>query len=303
MLHPAFAKRLRGYIQWLVRRPELRSEPLVFLSRCIRWKVLTLTHEKPTVLFADDIRMTSPRRNVTASATYQLGYAEPHLFRFLSLYLKEGMHFCDVGANVGAYTLFAAKKVGPRGRVFSFEAAPEIYKYLLENIAANGFGNVDANNLAVGPHPGTIVLCYNPKDIGKSHVCVNPGGDPENHIEIDMVALDQYLASSDMTRLDYLKIDVEGFELAVLQGAHKTIANNCQMIIQTEVLPALARRYGCDGTQVFHVLRSFGFAPYSVDHCGSMLYSVDWSRELAGDLIWIHGANEATIRKFVGHKQ
>jgi FkbM family methyltransferase len=254
MLHPASAKRLRGYIQWLVRRPELWSEPLTFLSRCMSWKVLTLIHEEPTVLFADDIRMTSPRNNVTASATYQLGYAKPHLFRFLSLYLKEGMHFCDVGANVGAYTLFAAKKVGPKGRVVSFEAAPKIYKYLLQAIAANGFGNVDANNLAVGRHPGTIDLWYDPKDIGKSHVCVAPAGDPEHQIEIDMITIDQYLEDSEMIGLDYLKIDVEGFELAIIQGAHKIIANNCQMIIQTEILPALACRYGYDGTQVFDVL-------------------------------------------------
>ena len=72
--------------------------------------------------------------------------------------LRENDVFVDVGANCGAYSLFAARNVGPNGRVIAIEPMPEMLKRLRYNIAVNGFRNIEVVPTAVGPEAGTATL-------------------------------------------------------------------------------------------------------------------------------------------------
>lgn len=78
--------------------------------------------------------------------------------RFLEAYLASGMTVVDVGANIGALTIHASKKVGPVGRVISIEAHRRVFSYLLGNLRLNRCSNVEAINVAVGSSPGTVIF-------------------------------------------------------------------------------------------------------------------------------------------------
>ena len=72
-----------------------------------------------------------------------IGQYDRYKFDFLENFLKEGMSFIDVGANLGDYTFFAARRVGSEGNVLSFEPEPNNYMWLKRGIAKNRFRNVD----------------------------------------------------------------------------------------------------------------------------------------------------------------
>jgi FkbM family methyltransferase len=297
LTRPTFGKRATGYIRWVVQRPELYSEPLAFLYRIMRWKLITLIHKEPTIVFDGNITMKSPYRNVSASSTYQLGYAEPALFSFLSCYLRQGMTFCDVGANVGAYTLFAAKRVGKEGRVVAFEPAPSIYDHLIYNIDANGFANVEPYNIALGEQNGYIAFTYETNDLGKSHVAPNH---QLGNIAVNMRTLDDFAREMNIQRVDYIKIDTEGFERSVIMGAKSLIANNKKALIQTEILPHIAQRYGSPRDGLVEILTMLGFIPHYVDEDTLELRGFASDVAIVGDVIWVHRSNRHVLGDFVG---
>jgi len=133
--------------------------------------------------------------------------------------LKPGMTVVDVGANIGAHTVYFATAVGARGRVFAFEPQRIIYQMLCGNVALNMHGNVVAVQAALGASPGRIVV---------PRVDYTKGGN------FGQVALDsaqpgetvnvQTLDAYSLKSCHLIKIDVEGMEQSVLEGARKTLA-------------------------------------------------------------------------------
>ena len=144
-------------------------------------------------------------------------YVQAELDLLLS-YVQPGDIVVEVGANIGCDTVPLAQRVTDAGRVFAFEPQRIIYQMLCANLAINGIWNVIAERGALGAAPG--IMQVPPVDYAQIG---NFGGVPlqETGAEpVQVIALDAYR----LTRCDLLKIDVEGMELAVLQGAADTIA-------------------------------------------------------------------------------
>ena len=131
--------------------------------------------------------------------------------------LNPGDVVFDIGANVGIYTLLFSKAVGPAGRVVAFEPWPRNVQYLREHLALNKVANAIVVSSAVCTESGTAMLN------GSGHsstVRVSSDGDHE----VDKVRLDDYVATSRL-RPKLIKIDVEGSEVDVLNGASTTLKN------------------------------------------------------------------------------
>jgi FkbM family methyltransferase len=139
-------------------------------------------------------------------------------FDILSRYVKQGDVAVDVGANLGFMTGLLSKLVGAGGKVHSFEPSPTTCAKLGEVIQANQFINVSAYNVGCGESEGKMTLHCSASS-GNSTLC--SGDKAERAIrptqEVRIVCLDDFLAKLD--RLDFLKIDTEGFEDCVLTGA------------------------------------------------------------------------------------
>lgn len=129
--------------------------------------------------------------------------------------LKPGMTIVDVGANIGLYTVWAARCIGDSGRVYAFEAAPSTSDVLRKNIAANGCKNVTVVTRAVMDKKGTTAFFIEDSS-GTSGVF--PSGREKSCVEVEAVSLDEYFQEQGWPDVHVIKIDVEGAEKLVLDG-------------------------------------------------------------------------------------
>jgi FkbM family methyltransferase len=133
--------------------------------------------------------------------------------------VKAGDVVLDVGANIGAHTLFFAEQVGAAGAVHAFEPQRILFQTLCGNLALNGITNTWAHASAVGAEPGQVVVppidYSQPNNFGCLALGAYQAGEQVNVVTLDGLGL---------TRCDFLKVDVEGMEHAVLRGAAGTIA-------------------------------------------------------------------------------
>jgi FkbM family methyltransferase len=155
---------------------------------------------------------------------------EPELAS-LSLFLKPGYVFVDIGANVGAFTLKAAKEVGDTGIVIAIEPFIESARQLFRNIAMNRFRNCRVRNFCVGQTTGHTEFFLNRNKPNSFSLTQVSGADS---ISVLTVSLNDLCAWEGIARLDYLKIDAEGAEDMILDGGAVSI-ERFQPIIQVEV--------------------------------------------------------------------
>ena len=171
------------------------------------------------------------RLNPRTGQDVQKGMGEPHVQKALVDHLRPGMTFYDVGANIGFFSLMAARLVGPKGRVVSFEADPEIAARLQENLARNQFTHAQVEQKAVWSEPSTVsferVDPNTSPDRGLGHV--SPNGSAPGSITVEAISLDQYIASHPAP--DLLKCDVEGAEVAVFRGASKLLSGKRPILL------------------------------------------------------------------------
>lgn len=120
----------------------------------------------------------------------------------------------DLGAHVGFYTLLASVLVGPEGRVFAFEPMPANEAYLRQHLRLNHITNVTVVAAAVSDRSG--LAHFEP---GPSTVCGRLSAN--GPLEVPTVSLDDLVAAGEVPSPDFIKIDVEGAELAVLDGARR----------------------------------------------------------------------------------
>lgn len=132
-------------------------------------------------------------------------------------YLRPGGRFVDIGANIGVYSIHASKRVGSGGRVLAFEPHPETARKLAFNLAANGSGNVERFDCALGSHDGQSKFYPDgDKNAGRSSVLRDAVGEPARYITVSIRKLADVINERDFGCADLLKIDVEGFEDRVL---------------------------------------------------------------------------------------
>jgi FkbM family methyltransferase len=163
--------------------------------------------------------LVNPR---TGQSTLQ-GLGEPVVQQALVDYLGPGMTFYDVGANIGFFSLLAARIVGPFGHVVSFEADPEIAERLRENLARNEFDQATVVQKAVWSEPSTVFFVRVDANIspdrGLGYVATSSVAG--NTIAVDAVSLDAFPSSYPSP--DFIKCDVEGAEAAVFEGTERLL--------------------------------------------------------------------------------
>lgn len=185
----------------------------------------------------------------TSLCVYVAGSFEPNEFAFLRGTLRPGMNFVDIGANEGLFTLFAARRVGPSGKVIAVEPSSRERQILDRNIARNGLGNVTVVPHALAAEPGTAELRIAPKQHGLHNTLGDFIYEYENEIAIvrEPVAvetLDALQTRLALGRVDMIKIDVEGAEVKVLTGA-KELLSTSRPILLVEANEEALR---CQGT-------------------------------------------------------
>lgn len=150
------------------------------------------------------------------------GIKEDAKYHFFNL-IQKGSVVIDVGANIGDMTLNFSKRVGKEGAVYSFEPFLASFRKLTKHIEINGCENVHLFNLGLGDKPGKFLLEERTdNNSGMNRIAI--GTDKNTH-EIQIATLDQFILAENISEINFLKIDVEGFEKKVLLGANDVLQN------------------------------------------------------------------------------
>ena len=196
-------------------------------------------------------------------------------YRAFKAALGPGQVAFDIGANVGCYSMLFGQWVGAAGKVYAFEPSPATFEGLERHIALNGLGGVvRAVRAAVSDESATadfLVL----DNQGTSRLAAGAeGAASARAVRVPTVSVDEFCAREGVTP-DLLKIDVEGFELAVLRGARETIRRaGPRLAVFVEMHPTTWAELGLSKDDMLAELEAQGLEAEPPDGCEDM-----WSVE------------------------
>jgi FkbM family methyltransferase len=165
-----------------------------------------------------------------ANPGYVLGTTEPGVQQALVELLEPGMTFYDVGANMGFFSLIAWRRVGPGGRVRAFEPLPGSARTLRHNVALNDAQNVEVVEAAVGAEPGRAQLAVTADSVQAHLADIDTDTPTLGVVDVEVTAVDAEVAAG-RPAPDVVKVDVEGAELAVLDGMRQTFQEHRPALI------------------------------------------------------------------------
>ncbi|MCA9361421.1 FkbM family methyltransferase [Candidatus Kaiserbacteria bacterium] len=189
-------------------------------------------------------------------------------------YTPIGGTVIDVGGNIGSIAIPAGKHTGPSGKVLVFEPSPKFSKIIEANIRKNNFSDIITNHaVALGARDGTVYLNESVADDTTNHIS-NTG------TLVPQKTLDSY--TNNFTTIDFLKIDVEGYEYEVLSGATNTLSKTKCLYI--EFIPSHLRRAGADPEKVLAILKNH-FNIFTNDKSGLKPFTYQPDAEKNPDLL------------------
>jgi FkbM family methyltransferase len=175
--------------------------------------------------------------------------------RALKFLIPRGGVSVDVGANFGQFASFLSRAAGPEGRVYCLEPLPynrEVFAAVMRGLRRS---NVESFPYAVGSELATAHMSVPGLNTAEAQLT-----DSERCPAVEMVTLDHWAERIGLSRVDFLKVDVEGYEFFVLQGARRVLANYCPVIL-CEITEA-STRYGHAPHEVFELMRGLGYGSH-----------------------------------------
>jgi FkbM family methyltransferase len=237
------------------------------------------------------------------------GLWEPHIQRFFERNVAADCCFLDVGANIGVHSLNVAS-LAPDGQVIAFEAHPRTFEFLARNLGArSGFARMQAVHAALWDRPARLQIAGAAELVGSSFLvpnqseasaaeqklrAANPSAlrDRQMHVaafEIDAVTLDSWMEVNRPPRVDLIKIDVEGAEARVVDGARELIARYRPTLV-IEYNPSCAIGYFGDAPdRLFHLLQELFATIGLIEADGELTPLTNWdelARRIAAGKGW-----------------
>ena len=198
------------------------------------------------------------------------GFEETEM-RFVRRLLRPGMTVLDIGAHHGLYTLLAAKRVGRRGRVIAFEPSPRERRRLAKHVRLNRCRNVEVEACALGNESGEadLFLVDGFRDWGNS---LRPPAvaEPTRKMRVPVQRLDDVLAELGVEHVDFIKLDAEGGELAVLEGARKLLQTAPRPAILAEVEDVRTRPWGYPAREIMQLLARWNYRWFALSEMGTL---------------------------------
>jgi FkbM family methyltransferase len=252
---------LRWYASSILRQiwahPANRGRRAMAVARAIRWQARKRLTSRPVDFTAYGFVVRCYSDSVEASRLHYFGpLYDWEEMGFLSRYLRDGDGFIDGGANIGTYALLAASIVGPSGRVDAFEPVPNAAERLRGNIALNRLEDlIRVHELALGAAPGTGLLSL---DWDMANRLVRDAEEmPGQSQEVRIGTLDDILVGNYAAG----KLDIEGAEMAALQGAERHLSAANPPVWILEALEHQLRKVGGSRAELLSLLRDHGFRP------------------------------------------
>jgi len=194
----------------------------------------------------------------TSSELLMFKTHEPISTKLVSKFLKKGMVCLDIGANIGYYVQLESNLIGSTGKIIAIEPSPKNFEYLQKNIKLQEHANITAYNFAAGDTEGHLnFLIY--ENASNSGMIIPDGEQskwPGEIIKVPVKIIDNFLDELGIEKIDFIRMDVEGYEFHIFEGMKKTL-QNLKPIIQIEVHRSIM---GKDITKKwFEILKNYGY--------------------------------------------
>lgn len=172
--------------------------------------------------------------------------------------LKKAKVILDIGANIGTTSLFFAS-INPNAQIISFEPHPDTFKRAVENIKLNNFQNIDLINIGLGEKKERLKLYeVNENNPGMNRIIAEDKDLPFKQIDIEM--LDVIMLERGISKVDFIKIDVEGFEYSVLQGGKEIIKSKPMLFLELD--DNNLKENNKSAKELIDLLLSFGYKEF-----------------------------------------
>ncbi|MCE3258446.1 MAG: nlpE1 [Bacteroidetes bacterium] len=177
----------------------------------------------------------------------------------LKRYIRKNDVVLDIGANIGFYAEMISGLVGENGTVHCFEPDKKNFEHLKNS--CNNLKNVKLNNKAIGPNTEVLKI-YTSKDLNVDHRTYKPE-EYDEVFEIEAVSIDDYLGGN--KKADFIKMDIQGFEMQAVKGMTATLDNNKDLKLISEFWPYGLKKAGSSVTAYFNFLKEKGFNCYLLE--------------------------------------
>lgn len=188
---------------------------------------------------------------------------EPGTRRILQMISPAGGTAVDVGASVGLHTLALAHAIGPAGKLHAFEAEPRLEPFLRRTLHANGLHQVELKILAIGAEHREAVF-HVARTIGHSSLyALGSPSEVREEVKVQLRPLDELIPKT--TKVNVIKIDVEGAELDVIKGAEKTLVRSADCALVAELGPSHLKRVGISLAEWLGAFERFGLKSFAIE--------------------------------------
>ena len=230
------------------------------------------------------------RLDWASDITYWTNTYENHKeLKVFSSHFREGVTVMDIGANTGVYALHFSRKVGTNGKVYAFEPVPEYFERLKEHIALNNATNIVPVPFALSDQKGTTKMSVAG---GESSLFLYR---TDQFVEVPVTTLDDFVAENGVDRVDAIKLDVEGAELKVIQGAEKTI-QQFKPIMMVEINATTLKAAGTSPEELFQTIVSYGYKAFVIRD-GKAIPTTEIVRPM-GYQIWSMAGGKLAFHEF-----
>jgi len=257
---------LKRTLRFIQQHPLAKKHLLKAYTNFFRWQLISRFYDKAIpIKFIEGTRFLAKKRLTGITGNIYVGLHEFEEMSFLLHFLRREDTFLDIGANVGAYTILASGVV--KAKSIAFEPALSTFKLLEANIELNNLNKlVTCQNIGVGERCTKMHFTQNLDTTNHFELTAS-----EDSIRVDILPLDFFYPEH---RPAMLKIDVEGFETAVLNGAAKLLKDPLLKVIIIE-LNGCGEKYGYDDTKINQQLINLGFNPFKYDPFSRELHLIN----------------------------
>jgi len=245
----------------------LPYKPFKALLSKIYWKYLTASkNHRMVIKEIGGIRYELDLSELIDSGMFYEGAREPNTANALTRLSKPGNVVFDIGANVGSHTLPLAKLVGPGGMVYAFEPVEWAHKKLKRNMELNRFQNIRLVPVALSDQAqmhGTEQFrasfkISNQADVGADGELTQNWWGACDKVIVEFDTVDAFAQKTGLSRLDLIKLDVDGYEGKVIRGAKNTL-EHFRPIILMEIAPSWAKARGENLSEIAKDFAKMGY--------------------------------------------
>jgi FkbM family methyltransferase len=262
----------------------------------------TKSNEKEILFVNNRFKMTLDSSEYIQGHLYAFDCFEPSTIHLIEKITEKGDNIFDIGANIGYLSLIFARATGNNGKVLSFEPEEKNFNDLVENITLNNWTNIEPIKLAISNNKSQLKL-FKSKDNNKgSHSTIfNPDILDEDYELVETITIDEFIEIKSITKIDIIKIDVEGAEYEVLDGMNR-ILSEIKPIIIMEINDPIQEKRNISSRDLKEKIINYGYHCFNLTEDSQLVQSpLDYKHNI-DNVVFIPFGKEPRISKLLAKK-